>query len=440
MTSVLARLRTFKERLLPPWTLRRQYYDWFRSGFKAAPEHSRKVGERNGVAEIIAGESVFLAGCSLPLPPDDLCMRVGGTKGDEFLTQGTSLQACLIHSLPQDFSWSGKRVCDFGCGVGRVLRHFAPQAAETEFWGADIHEPSITWLANNMGRIFRVIKTDTEPKLPFPSNYFDLIYSVSVFTHLYRGWDRWLEEIKRVLAPEGKFLCTFHSRKAYEWIINRRFEEKSIGMKVYFKNRPWDWGGPQIFHSDWWVVKNWGKILPVRTIIKEGLVNWQSIAVMQKAANSEKERVRFLQPFPYSPWNPIFAGNLDYDALAPRSWLDEHGLRYQGAAEVRGWFSSAAGPIEDIRFFVDGRMIEPRMIKTDPGVLEETNRSKLFFKAVLDLYASSEGIHQGNVTAIDNSGNKHTIEFTLYRGGPFSQQHEFESGGQTIMRSAMNNL
>ena len=344
-------------------------------------------------------------------------MRVGGTKGDEFLSQGSFLQKCLVRSLSEDFSWRGKRVFDFGCGVGRVLRHFAPQAVEAEFWGSDIHEPSISWLAKNMGRDFRIIKSDAEPKLPFPSNYFDLIYCVSVFTHVHKGWDQWLQEIRRVLAPEGQFLCTFHNRVAYEWIMHEQFDEKSMGMNVYFKKRQWDAGGPQVFHSNWWVVKNWNKVLPVNAIIREGLVNWQSIAVMQKRVRSSNEQVCFLQPFPYSLSNPHFSGNLDYDPLAPRSWLQKHGLLYEKKAEVQGWFSSAAGPIEDIRFSVDGCLIQPRALEKNLGVLENTARITVSFRAVLDLTASAEGAHHGKVTATDNTGREHRIEFTLFRTG-----------------------
>jgi len=411
---LVEQLRTCKQTLLPQGTLQRRVYDWCRIRLRASPRKAEPLPEQNNASQNSGAQPVRFDN-GLPLPPDDLCMRVGGTKGDEFVSQGRFLQACLIRSLSGDFSWSGKRVFDFGCGAGRVLRHFAPQAAEAEFWGSDIHEPSISWLAQNMGRTFRVILNDTHPKLPFPSNHFDLIYCVSVFTHLERGWDRWLEEIKRILAPQGQFLCTFHSRVAYEWIMHKRFDERSIGMDVHFKNRAWDLGGPQVFHSDWWVLENWGNILPVKAVIREGLVNWQSIAVMEKAASSREDQVRFLQPFPYSPPDSKFCGKLDYDPLVPRSWFHEHGLLYEKEAEVRGWFSSAAGSVEDLRFFVDGSVIEPRVLEKSFGLFEQTARINLSFKAILDLSASSKGVHRGKITATDKTGNKHSIEFTIFR-------------------------
>jgi SAM-dependent methyltransferase len=430
LSELVEQIRAYKERLLPQGTRRLRYFEWFRNTARATARKVEQLPEQTRAPENVGSEVVPETG-AFPLPPEDLCMRVGGTKGKEFLSQGSFLQACLIRSLPEDFSWSGKRIFDFGCGVGRILRHFAPQAAEAEFWASDIHEPSIAWLAKNMGRSFRIIKTDTEPRLPFPSNYFDLIYSVSVLTHVHKDWDRWLQEIKRVLVPGGCFLCTFHSRIAYEWIMHERFDEEDIGMKVYFKNRAWDLGGPQIFHSDWWVVKNWGEILPVAAIIKEGLVNWQSIAVMQKTTSLPKEQVRFLQPFPYSRRNPDFSGNLDYDALAPRSWLHEHGLRYQKTAEVRGWFSSAAGPIEDLRFDFDGCVMEPKVLEKNLGTLEQTARINLSFKAVLDLDATAEGSHRARVTAIDKAGSEHSIEFTLFRSWGSSRELERDRAATT---------
>ena len=135
----------------------------------------------------------------LPIPPDALCIRVGGTKGDEFISQGKYMWECLIRCLPIEFSYSGKRVLDFGCGIGRVLRHFASDAGKTEFWGTDIDEPSVRWLARHTSGIFGLATVESSPGLRFPANYFDFIYCISVFTHIHENWDVWLEEIARVL-------------------------------------------------------------------------------------------------------------------------------------------------------------------------------------------------------------------------------------------------
>jgi len=54
---------------------------------------------------------------------------------------------------------------------------------------------------------WRIAVEKTQPPLPFPDNSFDLIYAVSVFTHLSEEHQRtWLPELRRVLRPGGRLL------------------------------------------------------------------------------------------------------------------------------------------------------------------------------------------------------------------------------------------
>jgi hypothetical protein len=65
---------------------------------------------------------------------------------DSWCAQGPETKSSLVGLLPDDWSFEGKRVLDFGCGDGRTLREFLPEAEHREFWGADIDAPSITRL------------------------------------------------------------------------------------------------------------------------------------------------------------------------------------------------------------------------------------------------------------------------------------------------------
>jgi ubiquinone/menaquinone biosynthesis C-methylase UbiE len=79
------------------------------------------------------------------LPPNHLAQRVSGTIEEEFDAQGRGIKDCIVWSLPESFNFAHKKVLDFGCGTGRVLRHFQTEAQRAEFWGCDIHAPSISW-------------------------------------------------------------------------------------------------------------------------------------------------------------------------------------------------------------------------------------------------------------------------------------------------------
>ena len=52
-------------------------------------------------------------------------------------------------------------------------------------------------------------------RLPFPNKHFDVVYSISVFTHLDEHMqDQWLSELRRVLKMDGVLLFTVHGSLA----------------------------------------------------------------------------------------------------------------------------------------------------------------------------------------------------------------------------------
>ena len=248
----------------------------------------------------------------LPLPPSHLAKRVGGTEGEAFEEQGLEIKEFIIRSLPENYNFAGKRVLDFGCGYGRVLRHFQAEARIGEFWACDIDLPSTTWLSENLPADFRVFRNAELPHLPIESDFFDFIYVVSVFTHLTIAWEPWLLALRRVLRPGGIALITFHNRIAYEYNTGRPFDEQRAGMLVLDEDRDWDKGGPMVYHSYWWIQEHWGRCFDIEYISREGLFNWQSLAVLIKSEGLAKENSTcpLLQPYPYQFYDPDFAGDL----------------------------------------------------------------------------------------------------------------------------------
>src|SRR5262245_39984411 len=123
-----------------------------------------------------------------PIPPADLSayMKHGPASWRErknYLERGRESRRAIEKMLPEDWSWSGKRVLDFGCGPGRVIRHFAEEAVEGEFWGSDISAACVEWNRRNLSPRLSFIVNDEVPPLPFPDREFDLVYASSVFTH-----------------------------------------------------------------------------------------------------------------------------------------------------------------------------------------------------------------------------------------------------------------
>lgn len=106
-----------------------------------------------------------------------------------------------------------KNILEWGCGVGRIIRHLPGLSKNAKVVGADINEAMIAWDAAHIPDV-QFVKTDYQPPLPFTGQAFDLVFAFSVFTHIeYRLQQSWLQEIHRILMPDGIFLFTTHGKK-----------------------------------------------------------------------------------------------------------------------------------------------------------------------------------------------------------------------------------
>jgi SAM-dependent methyltransferase len=208
-----------------------------------------------------------MPGPRLPLPPLELATRVGSIDGPNQMQQyeaiGASLSLSVRSCLPKDWDWSARRALDFGCGAGRVLRHFADEAQSAEFWGCDIDGPSIAWLRERLCPPFHAFLVEETPGLARADEYFDVVWAMSVFTHLTDNWAGWLLELHRVLKPGGYLIATFMGANMAAELLGESWDENRVGMNVVGAGRPWSQGGPLVFHSEWWVRAHWGRAFEV---------------------------------------------------------------------------------------------------------------------------------------------------------------------------------
>jgi SAM-dependent methyltransferase len=103
-------------------------------------------------------------------------------------------------------------VLDWGCGHGRMIRHFAQRPGAAESWGVDIDAENVSWLQDHVGSV-RAATVPLHPPTELPDQHFDLVYAISVMTHL--TWDvqeAWLRELRRITRPGGLVLLTFAGR------------------------------------------------------------------------------------------------------------------------------------------------------------------------------------------------------------------------------------
>jgi len=212
---------------------------------------------------------------SLPYPPLQLANRVGCLDASAdpmawYDELGRAHHDGIVGELPQGWTFAGKRVLDFGCGAGRTLRQFTGEAVEAEVWGCDIDEASIHWLRDNVCPPFHVLLNGPEPPLDQPDSSFDLIWGVSVFTHLVDSWSRWLVELHRLLRPDGLLFLTFMGQGTSDTIANEPWDEEKVGMNALRYAQSWDVGGPMVMHSPWWIKEHWGRAFEILSLHPDG--------------------------------------------------------------------------------------------------------------------------------------------------------------------------
>jgi SAM-dependent methyltransferase len=221
-----------------------------------------------------------------PYPPLDLANRVltvTGWKSDPFRAYeeiGAQTRSALVRLLPDDWSFEGRRVLDFGSGAGRTLRHFMTEAETAEIWGTDIDRPSIEWLERNLCPPLHAWACEENPPLGLEHGSFDLAWAISVFTHLTTNSAQWLLELHRLLKPDGLLIATYMGRWSSDFFAGEAWDENRVGRNMLSATRSWDQGGPAVLMSDWWVRAHWGRAFEILHIEPE--IHNMSWAVMRK--------------------------------------------------------------------------------------------------------------------------------------------------------------
>ena len=239
------------------------------------------------------------AGDGLPLPPEDLWSRWGMTP-EEYIQQGEADAARIVTALEEVGVATGRlaRVLDFGCAEGRVLRHF-PRGDGFERWGVDVNAGRIAWAQLHLSPPLLFATTTTAPHLPFPDDHFDLVYALSVFTHISELADAWFLEILRILRPGGHTWLTIHDEHTVEFLLDPH-RDSSLHVEITDLLRQFDratgvlndeWvfftvladPAAQVFHKSDHLVARWS-LTANCLAVKPNATGYQTALVFQKPA------------------------------------------------------------------------------------------------------------------------------------------------------------
>lgn len=111
-------------------------------------------------------------------------------------------------------------VCEWGCGPARILRQLgALDGGLRQLIGADYNTETIEWCRRAIPGV-RFAVNGLRPPLDIPAGSVDVLYAISVFTHLSAETQReWAVEVRRVLRPGGLFLFTVHGERCVSKLL-----------------------------------------------------------------------------------------------------------------------------------------------------------------------------------------------------------------------------
>ena len=137
-----------------------------------------------------------------PQPPVHLQERVGGSK--DFIHVAAQI-ATLVMTYVGKYKpiFESGSILDWGCGCGRVITQLMKFVSPERLHGCDIDSAAIEWDKQNLhGPSFT--RVDPYPPTNYPDRSFDVIYGISVMTHLDENTQMlWLRELERIARPSA---------------------------------------------------------------------------------------------------------------------------------------------------------------------------------------------------------------------------------------------
>jgi SAM-dependent methyltransferase len=137
--------------------------------------------------------------------------RVAARDWEKYKARSTRI-ADLVTSKISEFEVgtdASSNILDWGSALGGASIVLSERFDATVY-AADLDKHSMRWLSNNCPEI-RTQALDPEGALPFVDGLFDLVFGISVFTHIPERLTKfYIDELARTIKPGGIMLQSFH--------------------------------------------------------------------------------------------------------------------------------------------------------------------------------------------------------------------------------------
>ncbi len=221
----------------------------------------------------------------VPMPPRYLMTLVAGTPDWRWFLQSGEKAAQAFDRYASEGGCgfaAAKRVLDLGCGCGRIARHL-PKLTSAKIHGVDYNPQLIEWCARNLKGHF--VQNRLHPPLVFPDAHFDVVYLMSVFTHLrHETQEEWLAELQRITRPGGVAVVTFHDEDHPGLPNTEEAHEALKGSGIYvYNNRIEGSNLMAVFQTREMTRKMFGRHFEVvRILSSPGTAVEQAVAILKR--------------------------------------------------------------------------------------------------------------------------------------------------------------
>jgi SAM-dependent methyltransferase len=229
-------------------------------------------------------------GCD-PVPPARLRHRVHGSLNkSSYLQVGTTVAQNvkdLCRIAGRDFD-SFTDILDFGSGCGRVIQNLRDRPASSTLYATDIDPDLVDWGKKNLGDIQWSLN-NFAPPLPFNDGSFDLIYCISVFTHLDENFQHeWLQELQRIAKQGATLILTVHGeyatrrldlsyrdeihKRGFMYIPGPTGKLKLDGLPDFYQTT---------YHTREYVYNQWSTYFDIVDYVERGINNHQDAVILR---------------------------------------------------------------------------------------------------------------------------------------------------------------
>jgi SAM-dependent methyltransferase len=189
------------------------------------------------------------------LPPDYMMYEAFQLDYERYYLNGQRTAEWLVGLVHPHMNMEGASILDWGCGPARVVRHLRNLIPEATYYGSDYNPQTIAWCSHTFSDIY-FHSNDLMPGLVYEKGMFDLVYAISIFTHLSEeAHHAWLRELCRVLKPGGILMLTLHGAGFREKLTDKEKPQFDSDQLVIRGNVREGHRTFAAFHPEGWVRK-----------------------------------------------------------------------------------------------------------------------------------------------------------------------------------------